>query len=460
MSIEITFLGGVETVTGSRFLVEAGGRRVLVECGMYQGVKRLRELNWKPFPVDPPSIDAVVLTHAHIDHSGYLPALVRDGFRGAIWCTEGTADLVRILLPDAARIQEEDARYANKRRSSKHDPALPLYTEADAEQALAHLRPGRFDTPYQPSPGVEIRFSRAGHILGAASVWLGDGERSVLFSGDLGRPDDLIMLPPAPAPAADHIVVESTYGNRRHAEEDPAEVLAEVVRDASRRGGIVLLPVFAVGRAQAVLHLLAGLREEGRIPALPTFLNSPMAIDVTEVFLASAGEHRLDERLLHRLREGVELVRTVEESQRLTARRGPMIVLSASGMLSGGRVLHHLRQVAPDRRSTIVLVGFQAAGTRGEAIRNGARSVRVFGEDVPIRARVVHIDSLSAHADAEGLMAWLGTAPRSPSAVSVVHGEPDAADSLRRRIEHELGWPARVPWQGEQVRVAEGPAPS
>jgi metallo-beta-lactamase family protein len=454
MSLQITFWGAVETVTGSRFLVEAAGRRVLVDCGLYQGLKRLRELNWQPFPVDPATIDAVVLTHAHVDHSGYLPALVRDGFQGEIWCTPGTAALAEILLPDAAHIQEEDARYATKRRSSKHDPVLPLYTREDAELALGRLRRCELATPCTPAPGIEVRFSPAGHILGAASVWVGAEDRSALFSGDLGRSDDLIMRPPAPPPGADHLVVESTYGNRLHPDERAADVLATLVNETVHRDGILLVPVFAVGRAQTMLHLLAGLRADGRIPTVPTFLNSPMAVDATELFLASPGEHRLDEGQLRRMREGVELVRTVEESMRLTARRGPMIVLSASGMLSGGRVLHHLRQVAPDHRNTILLAGFQAAGTRGEALRNGARTLRVYGEDVPIRARVVHLDSLSAHADADELMAWVGSAPRPPSGVSVVHGEPDAADTLRRRIQHELGWPATVPWRGEQVLVS------
>jgi metallo-beta-lactamase family protein len=451
--MRITFLGGAETVTGSRFLVDGAGARILVDCGLFQGVKRLRERNWAPFPVGPSSIDAVVLTHAHIDHSGYLPALVRDGFRGDIWCTPPTATLAGILLPDAAHLQEEDARYANKRRSSKHDPALPLFTQADADRALERLRPHPLDGTFEPVRGIEARFSPAGHILGAASVRLSDGRRSVVFSGDLGRNDDLVMCPPAPPLPADHIVVESTYGNRRHPDEDPHDVLADVITGTARRGGIVLVPVFAVGRAQTILHVLARLRREGRIPALPTFLNSPMAVDVTELFLAAEGGHRLDRRQLDELREGVELVRSVEESKELTSRRGPMIVLSASGMLTGGRVLHHLFQVAPDHRNTIVLAGFQAAGTRGEALLNGATSLRVFGEDVPVRAKVVHLDSLSAHADAEELLGWLRSAPRPPSGVSVVHGEASAADTLRRRIEHELHVAARVPGLGDTVTV-------
>jgi metallo-beta-lactamase family protein len=453
MSMRVTFWGAAETVTGSRFVVEGGASRLLVDCGLFQGLKRLRELNWAPFPVDPASLDAVVLTHAHIDHSGYLPALVRDGFRGRIWCTEATAALAGILLPDAAHLQEEDARYANKRRSSRHDPALPLFTTDDAGAALARLTTAPFGHEFCPAPGFSVTFTPAGHILGAASALVGDGTSSVLFSGDLGRSKDHIMMPPASPPAADHIVVESTYGDRRHSDEDAAEILAGVVNRTAQHGGIVLIPVFAVGRAQTVLHLLAGLRRDGRIPALPTFLNSPMAVDATELFVASRGQHRLGDHELAELCRGVELVRSVEESKQLTSRRGPMIVLSASGMLTGGRVLHHLLRVAPDHRNTIVIAGFQAAGTRGEALLHGARSVRVFGEDVPLRARVVHLDSLSAHADADELLAWLRSSPVPPRSVSVVHGEPIAAETMRRRVAHELAWPVRVPAPGDSVVV-------
>ncbi len=454
MVMRITFWGAAETVTGSRFVVETDSARVLVDCGLFQGLKRLRDMNWNPFPVDPASLDAVILTHAHIDHSGYLPALVRDGFSGRIWCTPPTAALARILLPDAAHLQEEDARFANKRRSSRHHPALPLFTQVDAERALQQLSVHRVGSAFEPASGIEATFSPAGHILGAASVRLSDGTSSVLFSGDLGRGNDPIMRPPAPPLAADHFVVESTYGNRLHGSGDPADAIAEVVDSTARRGGIVLIPVFAVGRAQAVLHLLAGLRRDGRIPHIPTYLNSPMAVNATELFLASTAEHHLDPRQVAELSDGVEFVRTVEESKQLTARSGPMIVLSASGMLTGGRVLHHLFQVAPDHRNTILVTGYQAAGTRGEALLNGASTLRVFGDDVPVRARVVHLDTLSAHADGDELMAWLASAPRPPTAVSVVHGEPSAADTLRRRIRHELGWPATVPASGDAVVVS------
>jgi metallo-beta-lactamase family protein len=451
--MDLSFWGGVETVTGSRFVVDAAGARVLVDCGLFQGVKRLRELNWKRFPIDPASIDAVVLTHAHVYHSGYLPALVRDGFEGSVWCTPGTASLAGILLPDTARLQEEEARFANKRRSSKHHPALPLFTTDDAERALDRLRVHDGPEACEVAPGLELRFSPAGHIIGAASAWLSDGRRSVLFSGDLGRDDDWVMPPPAAPLAADHVVIESTYGDRRHPAEDPMEVLAEVVTTTARRGGIVLIPVFAVGRAQTVLHLLAQLRKDGRIPHVPTFLNSPMAIDATELFTGSSGEHRLSVEEIAQLEASVELVRSAEESKELTARHGPMVVLSASGMLTGGRVLHHLFQVAPDRRNTIVLAGYQAVGTRGDTLAHGAPSLRVFGEDIPVQARVVQLDSLSAHADGDELMAWLRSSPAVPSAVSVVHGESSAADTLRRRIRLELGWSAHVPTVGDRVAV-------
>lgn len=451
--MRVTFWGAAETVTGSRFLVESGGARVLVDCGLFQGVKRLREQNWDPFPVDPASIDAVVLTHAHIDHSGYLPKLVRDGFRGRIWCTPSTAALARILLPDAAHLQEEDAHFANKRRSTRHSPALPLFTQDDAAQALELLRPRPCGEHFEPASGMAAQFSPAGHILGAASAWLSNGSASVLFSGDLGRSADPIMCPPAAPLDADHIIVESTYGDRLHPDDDVIDQLAEIISSTSRRGGIVLIPVFAVGRAQTVLHLLALLRQSGRIPDVPTYLNSPMAVTATELFLRSGGEHRLSEAEVTAMAHGVELVRTVEESKQLTARRGPMIVLSASGMLTGGRVLHHLFQVAPDHRNTIVLAGYQAAGTRGEALLHGASTLRVFGDDIPVRARVVQLDSLSAHADADELINWLGAAPRAPHAVSVVHGEAAAADALRRRIRHQLGWAAAVPGHGTSVTV-------
>lgn len=449
----ITFWGASETVTGSRFLVEGHGQQILVDCGLFQGVKRLREMNWQRFPVDPSSIDAVVLTHAHIDHSGYLPALVRDGFTGDIWCTPATAALSRIMLLDSAHLHEEDARIANLRHSSKHKPALPLYNTADAERCLEQVRPTPPLQDFTPASGFATRFTPVGHILGAASVHIDDGDRSLSFTGDVGRPNDPIMWAPEPLPAADHIVTESTYGDRRHPNADPGDELCEVVARTLGRGGTLLIPVFAEGRAQTVLFLLSELRREGRIPDVPIYLNSPMAVSTTELFFDFAGHHRLDAAQCERMRAGVTFVRTMEESIQLSARRGPMIILAASGMASGGRVLHHLEELAPDHRNTILFTGFQAAGTRGEAMVHGARHVRVFGQMVPVRASVECLDSLSAHADADELVDWLGQVPVAPSAVSVVHGEATAADTFRRRLRDDLGWHGSVPAQGQSVII-------
>lgn len=449
----VTFWGAAQTVTGSRHLVEHAGRRILVDCGMFQGLKELRLRNWEPFPVDPASVDAVVLTHAHIDHSGYLPAFVRDGFRGDIWCTPATAALARILLRDSAHLHEEDARIANKRRSSRHHPALPLYTTRDAEIALRQLQTAGFAAAFTPVPGFTVSFSPVGHILGAAAVRVDTGPSSITFTGDVGRPNDPIMRPPSPLPAADLVVTESTYGNRSHPDTDTSGDLADIVVRTAKRGGTLLIPVFAVGRAQMILHLLAELRDAGRIPDLPTYLNSPMAINASQLFCDYTGEHRLTPEQCRRMCDGVTFVRSVEDSIRLTGRRGPMIVLAASGMATGGRVLHHLETVAPDHRSTILLAGFQAAGTRGEALANGARDIKVFGEYVDVRARIARIDSLSAHADADELLAWLGTTPSAPGAVCVVHGEPTAADTFRRRLYDDLGWNPVVPHHGQTVTV-------
>lgn len=447
--MRVTFWGAAGTVTGSRFLVEAAGRRILVDCGLFQGIKPIRQRNWEPFPVDPTSIDAVVLTHAHIDHTGYLPALVRDGFSGEIWCTPATAELCRILFPDAAHLQEEDARHANERGSSRHRPALPLFTTADADEALRHLCPQPFDSTFEPAPGVDMSFSPVGHILGAACVSITDGTTSVLFTGDVGRPVDPVMRPPAPRPGADYVVTESTYGNRAHAPADPADELAAIVTRTLRRGGALLIPVFAVGRAQTVLHLLSALREERRIPEVPTYLNSPMAVDATELFCAYEGEHRLTADECKAMCAGVEYVRTAEESKRISPLSGPMIVLSASGMASGGRVLHHLETLAPNHRNTILFVGFQAAGTRGEAMLAGADRIKIFGSYVPVRAEIARIDGLSAHADADELTTWLGSSPSGPIAAYIVHGEPAAADALRRSLRDDLGWDTSVPAHGE-----------
>ncbi|MFA5773977.1 MAG: MBL fold metallo-hydrolase [Ilumatobacteraceae bacterium] len=449
----MTFWGAAGTVTGSRHLVESAGRRILIDCGLFQGHKLLRQRNWDSFPVEPKSIDAVVLTHAHIDHSGWLPRLVRDGFAGKIWCTPSTLELCRIMLPDSAHLQEEEARYANKRRSSRHNPALPLYTAADADRALLHLHAHPFGESFSPAPGLRAEFSPTGHILGAACVRIADERTSVLFTGDVGRPVDPIMRPPAPPLSASYVVTESTYGNRVHDTTDPIKELADIVNRTIRRGGTLLVPVFAVGRAQTVLYLLSRLNATNQIPKVPIYMNSPMAVNTTELFCRHLDEHRLNEQECKEMCQDVNFVRTVEESKRLTSMTGPMIVLSASGMLTGGRVLHHLEQLAPDHRNTVLLVGYQAAGTRGAALRDGATSLKMYGKNVSVKAEVARMDGLSAHADANELIAWLASMPEQPKGASVVHGEADAADAFRLRLQDELGWTAQVPMHGDSIEI-------
>ena len=450
--MRLTFLGATETVTGSKYLVDAGPMRLLVDCGLFQGVKRLRLRNREPFPVAPASIDAVVLSHAHIDHSGYLPVLAREGFRGAVYCTPATADLCAILLPDSARLQEEEAEYANRAGYSKHRPALPLYTREDAERALARLRPVPYGEEFDVDGGV-LHFRRSGHIVGSALVGLRGEGRTLLFSGDLGRPHDLVMPPPERVEHADYLVIESTYGDRRHAEVDPADQLAEVVERTVRRGGAVVVPAFAVGRTQALLVLLHRLQQAGRIPDVPVFLDSPMAEAATRVFHAHPEEHRLPAREAEVVRALPRATSTVEESKEIDRMRYPRVIISASGMATGGRVLHHLKALAPDARNTILLVGYQAAGTRGAALLGGAKSLKIHGAYVPVHAEVAVLENMSVHADYTETLGWLRGFRSAPRCTFVTHGEPTAADALRLHIEEELGWTVRVPAHGEVAEL-------
>lgn len=453
MPIRMRFLGAADTVTGSRHLVESGRSRVLVDCGLFQGYKVLRARNRAPFPVRPDSIDAVVLTHAHLDHSGYLPALVRDGFAGRIFSSAGTAELARVILADSGYLMEEEARHATARGWSRHEHPRPLYTADDAMRASRRFEILEFGSSRAVADGVECRLVPAGHILGAACARLTAGVRVVHFTGDLGRADDPLMRPPTPLEPADVLVTESTYGDRSHPLEDPAVVLGDVVRRVAKRGGVVLIPAFAVGRTETVLLHLSRLRARGDIPDIPIFLNSPMAVDVAAIYRRHPDEHRLDAAELRSMYSLATPVRTVDESKMLNLRGGPMVIISASGMLAGGRILHHLAAYGPDRRNAVVLTGYQAGGTRGSALLGGAGALRIFGEEVPIRAEVVSIDSMSAHADADGLVDWMRPVSTPPSAVYVTHGEPAAADALRARITRELGWPARVPEQLETVEL-------
>lgn len=441
----LTFLGANGTVTGSRHLVETGSARVLVDCGLFQGYKPLRLRNWAPFPVPAQSIDAVVLTHAHLDHAGYLPRLMREGFRGPVWCTAATRALCGILLPDSGRLLEEEAAYANRVGSSKHHPAQPLYREADAQRCLELLRAVPLEQEFAAADGVKAMLRSQGHILGAAAATLEHGGVRVTFSGDVGRPRDAVMPAPQPPADGDWIVCESTYGDRVHPVDSLKEELRAVLARVLARRGVVVIPAFAVGRAQLLLHTIAQLRDEGAIPDVPVYLNSPMAANVTALYRQFMDEHRLDDAALSAMHRVTRTVATVEESKALNRRSGPMVIVSASGMATGGRVLHHLVAFAGDPRNAVVLCGYQAGGTRGAALAGGARSIRIFGREVAVHAEVVQLAAASAHADSDELVSWLKASPRQPRAVFLTHGEPDAADALRKRIRHEFGWEAHVP---------------
>jgi len=456
--MKLTFLGATGTVTGSRYLVEHAGRRLLVDCGLFQGLKQLRLRNWAPLPVEPASIDAVVLTHAHIDHSGYLPRLVEMGFRGPIHATRATTELCGLMLPDSGHLQEEEAAYANRHGTSKHQPALPLYTEAQARATLPLFRSHEFGVSVEVLPGLFARFRQAGHILGAASVHLHSEAGSILFSGDLGRSDDLLMKPPAPPEAADLVLIESTYGNRLHDLTDPLTELATIVNRTVARGGHVIVPAFAVGRAQLLLYALRQLKDAQRIPDVPVFLDSPMAIDATALYRDHPGQHRLDQAGCADLWRGVNFVNSAEESRALASLRYPAIIISASGMATGGRVVHHIEAFAPLPANTLLFVGYQALGTRGAALVGGARSVRMHGRWVTVRAEVASLEGMSSHADRDELLAWLGALPAAPRHVYVTHGDPAAADSLRQAIEEQLKWSSSVPEYQESVDVGAGQA--
>jgi len=459
----IAFLGAAGTVTGSRFLVHTPVGSILVDAGLFQGRKELRLRNWAPFPVPPESLAAVVLTHAHIDHSGGLPLLTRQGFRGKVHCTPATRDLAALLLPDSGRLQEEEARFANRRGYSKHAPdARPLYSEAEAIAALRQLTPLGYGERRELLPGVAITFRRAGHILGSATVELeitgGAGARRLLFSGDLGRYGAPILPDPEGAPACDDLIVECTYGDRRHPDDGVAD-LREAVQDTVRRGGALLVPAFAIGRTQDILFRLRELEARGEIPELPVFVDSPMAVDATPMYLAHREDH--DDEMARLLASGVEplrparlrFARAPEQSKALNQVEGACIIISASGMATGGRILHHLARRLPDERTTVLLVGYQAAGTRGWSLQNGARTLRIHGEDVPVRARVSTITGFSAHGDEDDVARWLATLPRPPLRAFCVHGEPPGLVATRDRLAAR-GWTALVPRLGEELPLA------
>ena len=481
MPLTLTFLGAARTVTGSKYLLDTGTKKILVDAGLFQGLKELRERNWQDLPVAATDIDAIVLTHAHLDHVGYLPRLVAAGFRGRVFCTAGTQDLARIVLPDSGRIQEEDAENANRAGYSKHSPALPLYGEADAMRALTLLQPVGYDRPVPVVEGIEVEFINAGHLLGSAYARIKVEGLTLLFGGDLGRFDRPVLPDPTMVDEADYLLVESTYGDRVHDAHDDAAVLERIIKDTIGRGGRVIIPAFAVGRVEEILYWLKRLEEERRIPVIPVFVDSPMAIDalaryterVHELDAEMQPEDRDDKaphgpaahedsgrRRQHARKERqlcafcTERFRTIgsaAESKELTSSKMPAIIISASGMATGGRVLHHLRVGLPDSRNTVLFAGYQAVGTRGRSLVDGAKSVKIHGQIVPVHAQVIRIESMSAHADSHEIMRWLSGFRRPPRTTFIVHGEPTAMQALESAIQTKLGWRTKIPEHRERL---------
>src|SRR5258705_863577 len=451
---KLTFLGAAGTVTGSKYLVEAEGKRLLVDCGLFQGLKELRLRNWSALPEKPASFDWCVLTHAHLDHTGYLPRLVRDGFRGPIYADAATVELCNLLLPDSAHLQEEDSDNAARRGSSKHDPPLPLYTQADVEPVLNAFRVIPRADPFTISPQFTVCPHEAGHILGSSSLELTiteNGKKNVvLFSGDIGRYDQPILKDPEAPPRCDILLCESTYGDRDHPAGSEEDALADVINRVAKRGGVIVIPAFAVGRTQTIMYIVRKLENANRIPRLPVYVDSPMAISVTSLYISHREDH--DPIFTQECSSGnpldahtVHYMRSAEDSKQINDVRTPAIIISASGMATGGRVLHHIAQRAPDPRNAILLAGFQAAGTRGRALEDGAKTLRIFGMDVPVAAEVINLRQFSAHAGKSELMRWLTGLPAPPRQTYLVHGEPAASAALKHTIESDLRWRVTLP---------------
>ncbi len=452
--MKLTFIGATGTVTGSKYLIEFdNGKKILVDCGLFQGLKDLRLRNWADLPFDPSSIDAVLLTHAHIDHSGYLPLLIKNGFKGPVYATKATRELCSVLLPDSGHLHEEDAKRANKYGYSKHHPALPLYTEKDGEQALKHFVDVEYQQPNAILDVCKATWHRAGHILGSSFIQLEANGVKLLFTGDIGRQVDPVMKPSALIDETDYLVLESTYGNRLHEEADPEDLLADVINATAKRGGTVLIPAFAVGRSQNLLYHIYRLKQQKRIPDLPVFLDSPMAIDATEIFLNNKAEHKLTAEECREVNKLVQYVNTVEESKAIDNIAMPKVIISASGMMTGGRVLHHLKIFVTEPKNTIVLSGYQAAGTRGDRILRGEKQLKIHGQMYPVRAQVEVLTNISAHADYQEILRWLKHFKKPPEKLFITHGEPKASKALKEHIERELGWNCVIPGYLEQFNI-------
>ena len=453
----LKFLGAAGMVSGSRHLLETDRHRVLIDCGLFQGEKRLRERNWERFPVPADSLDAVVLTHGHIDHSGWLPRLVREGFKGPILMTPATADLLGLLLYDSAKCQEEDAVYANRKGYAKHRPALPLYDERDVDRTLRLVKDVPRGQWFDPAPGVRCRYHEAGHMLGSSFIETEVDSRRIVFSGDVGRYDAPLYKDPAPPPACDYLVCESTYGDRDHPAVRPLDDLEAATKEAFARGGMMLVASFAIGRCQQLVYLLRTLMAAGRIPEVPVWIDSPMAVDATEVFRRHVAEHDFSEAAMAGVAESlaspfVRMAKTAAESKAINAHRGPGVVIASSGMMNGGRILHHLAQRLPDPATTVLVAGFQAAGTRGRTLIDGARTLRIHGRDVPVRAAVRRVDALSGHADRREIVRWLSGLP-APKRTFLVHGEPPAARGMGEVLREKFGWDVTVPAIGDTVEL-------
>lgn len=444
--MKLTFLGAAKTVTGSKYLLTIEGLNVLIDCGLFQGLKELRLRNWDKFPISPKTINAVILTHAHIDHSGYLPVLVRNGFKGSTYCTSATFDLCKILLPDSAKLQEEEARYANKKGYSKHKPALPLMSSEDVDKALKLFKPIDFEASFNLGNKLTAKFIPNGHILGSAFVEIKSEHTSILFSGDLGRANDFLMQPPKKISAADYLILESTYGDRNHDQTDPLIQLETIINKTINRKGVIIIPAFSVGRTQSILYSIYLLKKSNRIKDLPVFLNSPMSINAMHIYCNHKKDHKLSPDECKNMCEVATYVNSVEDSIALNSKHGPMIIVSASGMATGGRVLHHIKQFGPDSRNTILFVGFQAPGTRGDALVHGAKSIKMYGEYVQINAEVVYLDSYSSHADQSEILAWLKNFQKPPKLTFITHGELHSARALQEEIKKHFKWNSDIPY--------------
>lgn len=443
--MQLTFMGAVQTVTGSKYLITTEHQKILVDCGLFQGLKELRSRNWLPLPVNPREIDAVVLTHAHIDHTGYIPLLVKNGFAGKIYCSFATKDLCNILLPDSGYLQEEEAKFANKHGYSRHKPALPLYTKEDAELSLQYFKPVDFEESLQFKDDVVITLHRAGHILGASLVEIKQNGKNLVFSGDLGRMHDVIMPPPTMIQSADYLILESTYGDRLHEPTDPMIQLAEIVNRTVKRGGSIIIPAFAVGRAQMILYFLYQLKKAKKIPDIPVFLDSPMAVSATKLLCQYSHEHTMKVGDCQKACDATVYVNTPEESKELDAHVVPIIIISASGMAEGGRVLHHLKVFLPDARNTILFAGYQATGTRGAAMIGGKKEIKIHGEDFPVKAEVIALTNMSAHADYEEILTWLSHFKKPPRKIFLTHGELSSSEALKKMIKEKFGWNCIIP---------------